>query len=453
MILSYPQRFTQSLILLLAGITIWSLSACQTTSAITELTSGLSTVETTSTIAPVKTPVVTTTLAITVTVTPTDETMILTFWTVEAFSPEAEGDLGLFFSNSLRAFERNNPDTQVRLLLKKASGKGGMLDFLRTSRQAAPTILPDVAIMKATDLPNAYADGLLQILGDRLDRPIVQDLLPAARRMGTVNERLVGVPIGLDMEHTIYNTRTFTTTPLLWADVLTGHKRYLFPAKGVNGLINDATLSQYFSAGGAFHLGQRSAKLDEPVLRDVLSLYLQALENKVIDATLLEASSPEELWPAYMAGRANLAQVSVRQFLTNREKLVDTNFAALPIQTSKDTPVAITHGYALVLITDDINRQRAALRLMEWFLSTSNNATWNSLNKSIPTRDTAFQQVAGNDPYWAFLQELLKTAQPEPGFIGYDQFGRIIQQAVEQVIRGEATPQEAAATAMDALNP
>jgi maltose-binding protein MalE len=105
------------------------------------------------------------------------------------------------------------------------------------------------------------------------------------------------------------------------------------------------------------------------------------------------------------------------------------------------------------LVTNDINRQRAALRLIEWFLSTNNNATWNNLNKSIPTRDTAFQQLAGDDPYWAFLTEQLNTAQPQPGFTGYDQVGRIIQQAVEQVIRGEVTPDQATTTAVDALTP
>ena len=89
--------------------------------------------------------------------------------------------------------------------------------------------------------------------------------------------------------------------------------------------------------------------------------------------------------------------------------------------------------------------------MIEWFLSTGNNATWNTINKSIPTRDSAYQQLAGDDPYWVFLTEQLNTAQPQPAFIGYDQIGRIIQQAVQQVISGEATPADAVATAIDAL--
>jgi maltose-binding protein MalE len=84
-------------------------------------------------------------------------------------------------------------------------------------------------------------------------------------------------------------------------------------------------------------------------------------------------------------------------------------------------------------------------------MSTTSNANWNTINRTIPTRDTAYQNVAGDDPYWVYLTEQLNTAQPSPSFDGYDRIGRIIQQAVQQVISGEATPEEATATAIDAL--
>jgi len=109
------------------------------------------------------------------------------------------------------------------------------------------------------------------------------------------------------------------------------------------------------------------------------------------------------------------------------------------------------HGWVLVLVTEDIARQDMALELMEHFLSTTQNANWNGINKSIPIRDTAYRQLAGDDPYWQFLSEQLNTAQPEPRIAEYDRIGRIMQQAVEQVIRNEATPEEATLTAIDAL--
>lgn len=441
------------LILLCISTALALIVGCQGANLSDQLNQAPATVQPTATVIPVTAP----TLIITPTVTAThafeNEGVVLTFWTIEAISPQAPQELGSFMAASLRTFEANNPAIKLKLLLKKPSGKGGILDFLRTAREAAPTILPDVVIMNATDLEQAYTDGLLQTLDNRLDRSIVQDLLPAARKMGTVNERLVGVPMSLEMEHTIYSTRTFTSTPILWSDVLSSNTRYLFPAKGTNGLINDATLAQYFSAEGGFHNDQGALQIDDRVLRRVLAFYQQGVEVGVIDPTVLEAATSEELWPLYLEDQTGLTQISVRQYLADRDALTNSSFTALPVSDKDDTPVTITHGWVLVLITNDLERQRAALRLIEWFLSTSNNATWNSINNSIPSRDTAFQQLAGNDPYWTFLNEQLNTAQPQPGFPGYDQLGRIFQQAVEQVIRGEATPDEATATAMDALTP
>lgn len=380
-----------------------------------------------------------------------EQPITLTFWTVESVSYLAEEEIGRFVDNNLRQLERNNSSISVELSVKKATGKGGVLDFLRTAGAVAPDILPDVAIINAVDLNQAYADGLIQPLDGKLDRSIVQDLLPAARRIGTINDALVGVPMGLEMEHTVYNTFIFTDTPILWTDILSSNTRYLFPAKGNNGVVNDATLSQYYSAGGTFQDDEGNPEINETALREVLTFYQQARDQGIIDASLLQASNTEDIWPFYLEVQAGLTQVTVQQYLTERETLLDNEFTSVPIPDTTITPASIMHGWVFVLTTDDLNRQVAALRLIESFLSTSNNVAWNNINRTIPTRDSAYQQIAGDDPYWIFLTEQLNVAQPEPRFVGYDRIGRIIQQSIEQVIRGEATADEATATAIDSF--
>lgn len=385
------------------------------------------------------------------TVAPTDETQTLTVWTVEAVSPMAGEESALFFEQTIQGFELANPNIDVKVLLKKPTGKGGVLDFLRTAKEVAPSVLPDVVVMQATDLNQAFAERLIQPLDGKLDRSIVQDLLPASRRVGTVNEKLAGVPLGIQMEHTVYNTGVFTGTPIYWTNVLSRNTRYLFPAKGVNGLVNDVTLAQYFSAGGELVDEEGLPKIDDRALSAVLSFYEQARDNGNIDVSLLETGATEELWPNYLAGQAGIAQLSVSQYLTDRHLLNSTQPAALPVEDATKIPSGIMHAWVLVLITDDVNRQDAALRLLETFLSTENNATWNQINKSIPVRDSSYQLLAVDDPYWAFLTQALNTARPEPRFSGYDRVGRILQQAVEQVLRAEATATEATSTAIDAL--
>ena len=386
-------------------------------------------------------------------ITPTPEGLPITLilWTVEPVSALADGEPGDFFQSSIRSFERANPDIEIQVLVKKAGGKGGMLDFLRNAKEAAPSVLPDVAVIDAKDLSQAFNEGLVQSLNGKLDRSIVQDLLPAARRIGTVNEMLVGVPLGIQMEHTVYSTLTYTDTTVLWSDILTQTNQYVFPAKGINGLVNDTTLSQYFSAGGTLVNSEGRAKIDDRILENVLEFYQNAVEKRIINPSVLEFSTTEELWPNYLEGTARVAQISVSQFQTDRELLRNTSFGPLPRAEASLTPVAVMHGWVLVLVVNDVRHQQAGLQLMEFFLATRQNATWNQINKSIPIRDTAYQQLAGDDPYWDFLTEQLNTARPEPRFPEYDRVGRILQQSVEQVLRGEATPQEAATTAKDAL--
>jgi ABC-type glycerol-3-phosphate transport system substrate-binding protein len=441
---------TQITLIFMTGMFLILSSACQFLSA-GEAVQTTSSVQATVTRQPSQTPAATTSPTLTPAIISADNPITLTFWTVEQISPLSEDELGDFFQTRLSVFEQEHPEIKINALVKKASGKGGVLDFLRTARDVAPSILPDVVVMNATDLNQAYTENLLQSLDGRLDRSIVQDLLPAARRIGTVNEALAGVPLGIELEHTVYNTQVFTTTPLLWTDILSENVTYLFPAKGVNGLVNDATLSQYFSAGGRFINDQGVPEVNERILRQVLDIYQQARDSGVITPDILEAATIGELWPFYLEGRAGVAQINVRQYLTDRELLVETGYAPVPISSRTETPVSVMRGWVLALVTTDVNRQDAALRLIESFLSTSNNATWNRLNKSIPTRDTSFRQLAAEDPYWLFLMDRLNTAQPEPRFLGYDRISRIIQQAIERVIRGEATSEEATATAIDDL--
>lgn len=377
----------------------------------------------------------------------------LTLWTVEEVSQRsANEDIRTFVESSLRRFRRDNPDLNVEVVVKKASGKGGVLDFLRTAREVAPAILPDVAVIDATDLDQAFSEGLIRPFDDRLDRAIVQDLLSAARRMGTVDERLVGLPLGMDMQHVVYRTQIFTeTAPMLWTDIFSQSVRYLFPAKGDNGQVNNATLAQYLSAGGRLIDEQGNPKIDDTALRTVLTTYQKAREAGLIDSSLADISTLEELWPFYVELQAGLVQVSVRQYVVERETLVNSDYAAIPVQTPENTPISIVHGWVLVLVTEDYARQQAALTLIETFLATPTVVTWNRINHSIPTRDSAFQELAGDDPYWVFLRTQLNNAQPEPGVRDYELVGRLLQQATEQVIRGEATAEQATGAVVDAL--
>ena len=385
------------------------------------------------------------TAADTITSLPQPSIITLTFWTIERFSPQDE-----IIAQQLAGFERNNPDIKIEVLLKRTSGQASALNLLKTAQRVAPSILPDVAILSTDDLLQAWRNKLIYPFDGLLDRTVAQDLLPAAQRLGTIDENLVGIPLELDVEHMVYNTGKVFTTPVVWTDVLSNVFSYHFPADGQNGLLNDSLLIQYLSTGAELTDEQGTPVIDKPALRTLLNYYKDLREEEIIDSKIIDAGRLKEVWNGYLAGLVEVTHVYANQYLGDRHLLSNTKSASIPSYNGET--VTIGHGWAFVLTTDDSIRQKTALKLIEGFMQTEANARWATHATTIPTRQTAFDLVADEDPYWVFLRNYLDTTNPPPAFAGYDQLSRILLIAIQQVINGEATPDEAVETAIQALD-
>lgn len=375
----------------------------------------------------------------------------LILWTVEAVSPQAEGEAGVVFGTSLAAFEETNPDVQVSVVLKNESGKGSVPDYLRSASKAAPSVLPDVIVLNLVDLAQLAHSGLIVPLDGLLPPALIDDLLPGAQAVGTVDEQLMGIPFEMDVEHLIYNTNKIASTPLVWTDVISANTTYVFPAKGKNGLVNDAFLIQYLALDGRLQDDEGRPFLDEQALRAALEYYRQGVEEEVIPEGVLAVGTPDEIWPDYVAAQVGLAHAQSHRFLSDKGVLRSTEFAAIP--TRDGNHLTIGHGRALAVVARDPGRQAAASLLVEWLMAPDNNMAWSQTTLYLPTRYAAFKLIGDDDPYWPFLQNQLEVAIPPPAFPEYDQIGRVLQQAVIEVLSEEATPEEAAAAAVDAITP
>ncbi|OQY45170.1 MAG: hypothetical protein B6242_11110 [Anaerolineaceae bacterium 4572_78] len=368
----------------------------------------------------------------------------LTFWITEKFA--AQSDL---LNEQLADFERANRHLNVETVLKRNAGPAGILNFLLSAHSVAPGVLPDVVILSSDDLPKAWRNDLIQPLDGQIDSTIIEDLLPAARMLGTVDGQLAGVPFEMNVEHIIYNTNQISSSFVLWDDVLSQNIRYQFPAQGPNNTLSHTILGQYLSAGGTLMDEEGNVAINDVALKSVLTYYQSAIEHGIIDDTILDISTTEDLWDKYLAGSIDVIHTNTHKYLTDRRLLNDTKIAPIPSQ--KEKLVIIGQGWVLAIVTKDSIRQTEAIRLVQSLISAEANAAWSSRSAVIPTRKTAFELVAGDDPYWTFLREYLNSVTAPPNFVGYEQLSRILQQAVVQVIHQEATPDEAVQTALNAL--
>jgi len=378
----------------------------------------------------------------------------LTIWTPPVFSPYPEGGAaGHVLAGQLASFQEEHPNIHLDWLLKKPYGKGGVLDFLTTTRAAVPAAMPDLVALDTFELGEAARAGLLQPLDDLVTAELYDDLFPFARQAGLWKGHLVGLPFAADVEHLVFNTEIMSVAPRTWAELLESRPVYLFPAGGHDGLVNDAFLIQYLALGGRMVDEDGEPALDKALLTQVLEFYEAIRTAGVLSAQALELHDVEECWSAYRRGDAAIVHVMASRYLAEHDIVAGAQFAFLPTHDGQE--ITLSRSWSLALVTVDPARQEAARRLLEWLLAANNNAAWGLAAWQLPCRRSALEMWKGavSAEHLAFLRRLLEVARYRPPEQVYMRMARALQRAVESVLTGSSTPEQAAAETLLSLGP
>jgi ABC-type glycerol-3-phosphate transport system substrate-binding protein len=390
-----------------------------------------------------------TTTPITPTLTTVPPVIILTLWTAEPFSPSQADASGQILGQQIEAFVADHPDVVVEYVLKKPYGKGGILNFLLTTSEAIPAAMPDLVAIDTIELKDAAQAGLLQPMDELISTELQGDLFPFAKEIGRFEEQLVGLQFETDIEHLIYNTNKLEEPPLTWTDVLTDEISYVFPAGGREGLVNDAFIIQYLALGGQLVDETGQPALNTELIAQVLQFYRDGYELGVIPPSVLEFKTLDDCWPVYLSAEVAMTNVSSGRYLADRKLLMYTRFA--PIPTRDGNVTTLSQGWAWAIVTSDPARQALAAQLIEWLMEPENSVEWNLAAGHLPTRRAAFEVLGTEDSYHPFLSKQLEGARPRLAGVVYSEVSRVLQQGVERVMTGEATPQEAAKAVIESI--
>jgi len=384
--------------------------------------------------------------------TPTREAppMIVTLrlWLPEELDPYGEGPGADILAQQLADFGEAYPDLLVEVIVKKAHGRGGLLDFLRTARDAAPSVLPDLVVLDAADLETAAGSGLIQPLDDLLSPSSTTDRFPFATAMGKVNDQTIGFVIGADMQHLAYRPALFESPPVSWTQVISPPIPFLFPAGGRDRQVNDATLIQYLAAGGKLTDPDGNPWLDEEVMVSVLGFYSACIGTAVISPTVvLDITDADQAWERFQNEEGGMAVVRAGRYWLEADETV----AAAPVPTHNGQPFSIARGWTVAMVTDDPARQALAMLLLEWLIAPDHNAEWTQAAGYLPGTRSALRlwDISGADR--ALLRSVMEAAAPPPRPEVMATIGPALQDALEAVLKGRATPEEAAAAAVKSL--
>jgi len=425
----------QALIVMLA---VLSLVSCDGPA----LTPPIDVLPTDTPIAPAPTPTATATAK------PTPMITTLDFWLPEELDPYAGGEGATLLAEQLSDFSDVNPSLQVDVVVKKAQGRGGLIDFMRTARDAAPSVLPDLVVLDASDLGRVTGSGLIQPLDGYRAPSGEDDRFPFAATMGKVEGETMGILLGADMQHLAYRPALLESPPVTWADVISAPTSFLFPAGGYDGRVNDASLLQYLGAGGKLTDAEGNPTLDEEVLVNVLDFYSRCVTHTVVAPTqVLTATHVDQVWERFKEGEGGMTLVRASRYWLE----ADETMAPAPIPTEDGRHISIARGWALAIVTDDPDRQAAAIQLAEWLTAPGRNGAWTQAAGYLPGTRSALRRWPVTEQERTVLRDLLEAAMPPPRPSVLEAVGLPMQRAVSTVLRRQASPEEAAAGAVQDL--
>jgi len=385
------------------------------------------------------------------------EPMIVTIelWLPVELDPYGGGPGAGVLAQQLNEFSRAYPDVQVEVIVKKARGRGGLFDFLRTARDAAPSVLPDLVVLDTADLETAAGSGLIQPLDDLLSPAEMADRFPFATDLGTVDGQTFGFVVGAHMEHLAYRvdgqsqlSALLDSSPLSWTQIISPPVPFVFPAGGSNQQVNDATLIQYLAAGGRLIDEEGQPRLDEDVMVNVFGFYSDCIRTGTISSTVvLRTRDADQAWEQFQAGAGQMAVVPADRFWLE----ADDTVAAGSIPTESGQPFSIARGRVIAMVTDDPARQSLAMLLLDWLIAPDHNGLWTQASGYLPGTNAALRIWDVSNEDRAALRGVLEAAVPPPRPEVMAVVGPVLQDALEAVLRGRATPEEAAAAAIKIL--
>jgi ABC-type glycerol-3-phosphate transport system substrate-binding protein len=355
---------------------------------------------------------------------------------------------GQILLREVSLYEETHRDVDIQFVLKQPYGKGGILDFLLTTQAVVPALLPDLVFIAVDELDSTVQPGVVQPLDDLLPPDLVSDLYPFARSACSYDGQLYGLQYYADMDHLVYNAGRLAVPPSSWPGVLTSPGTHIFPAGGQAGLVNDSFLIQYLAARSWPIGGETDAPfLEAGSLTAVLQFYQDGVTRGVFPLDIVDYQTTDDSWRDYVAGRAVLSHVSAHRYLAERDSAQSAVAAFIPAINGAGMP--ISRGWALALVASDPARQSLAVDFMMQLYSPQINAAWNQAANYLPTRQAALDNWSQEDSYTRFAGQMLEMAQPRPRLPNYTQVAAALQEAVTDVIIGDATPEEAAAKAIE----
>jgi ABC-type glycerol-3-phosphate transport system substrate-binding protein len=369
------------------------------------------------------------------------ETLIL--WVPPQFDPLDGSTASNLFLSRLDEFSSRRPQTDIQVRVKELSGEYGLLESLRTTRTAAPIIMPDLIALPRSLMEQAFLEGLVLPLDEITEVMDENDWFSYALDLARVGDQIAGIPFAGDVMVLAYKNDTEDPPPPDWDSVLTIQKALAFPASDPQALV---TLALYQSLEGELVDPSGELIIGEESLLEVLTYYQQAQAANVMPYWLTQFETDQQSWQSYQDRQSTLAVTWSSTLLSSDSP--NTALAALPTKDSK--PFTYADGWVWCVIPSDTETEQAAVELAEFVIDETYLSIWSLESGYLPTRPSGMDSWS-EVSFYSTLQQLLPSAILVPDGHILDELGPEVRDAVVAVLKDQVEPASALADLVETI--
>lgn len=389
------------------------------------------------------TPGVQPTLGIETQTVPARPNLVLRVWLPRQFDIHQDNPASLLLRKRLDEFLVKNPGVSLDVRIKAESGPGGMLESLAAASAAAPLAMPDLVALSRSTLEPAALKGYLRSYAGLTSLMEETDWYEYAHQMSLLQQSLFGLPFAGDALVMAFNPEVIAIPPQDWAQTLSISATLVFPASDPAAMF---TQVQYLAAGGQVQDDQGRPALDEMALLKVLQFYQQASTAGQMPFWLTQYETDDQAWEAWQAGQSDLNITWVSRVLQSPDRVL--RGASMPTISGQAYTVSSGWVWALSSPSRDPQREALAIRLAEFLCEPNFLGAWTQAAGYLPTRSKALDAWDAG-PYADMARTVVASAHQMPSANILAVVGPALRQAVTSVLRQQASPEEAARSAVE----
>jgi len=336
-------------------------------------------------------------------------------------------------------FERNHPGVHIEAQIHAESGEASLLNYLRSAQRVAPTILPDIVLIDTQQLWQVAELELLHPLNwQQFSHNF--EFYPFAIEAVTYQEQQIGIPYMAEMIHMIAYPAEMPTIPQTWEEFY-ANRQPLFFIAGKSETLNEFAYNQYVSADGQI---VETQPLDSDILLAFFTFLAGAREQDLIPEAVLEITTSNAAWDAFIAAERGIAETSTHTILEHWDVFNNEAVQYGPLFGRNQVAAPSTRVWAFLVVASEPQQQELSFALLQALLSPEIHSQWSRIAMQIPTQPVAFKLWQNAGPYHGFIEQQLTMAYALPGNRRIADLNRRLQYAQELVLRNEMTPEEAA---------